>query len=202
MLRILSTLLVFMKISFVIASNSFEYGLICSGNFTYTHGEFNDSKSITSVPRQSLGLGGHICLNITRDIGLKFEMMYTSKGSQNGFRGEEREELKFHYLEMPLMIKYSFGKPYLLAGAYYSVLLSAQQFLASDDKIQLTDDFNSIDKGFVSGLGISVPLEGTQNCFLLEFQYLQGLSNIIHSELYKKNSLINHIFSLKVGFFF
>ena len=126
---------------------------------------------------------------------LQPEAMYVMKGSKLEFVGEEAAEydieakMKIDYIEIPVLIKYSFptsGKiaPALFAGPAVAFNVSSKFETEGADAEALADEIpsgdiynqKSIDFGIVFGGGIDFNL-GERNKLVLDVRYTLGLMN-------------------------
>ena len=131
------------------------------------------------------GFGGVLDYRLNESIALRLEPMYLQKGTKGDYDwGNAMIELeaKYAYVEIPIMVKYSFGareiKPYIIAGPTIGFLLNAKAKYSLEGESWEEDinDMKSLDFGFGFGIGVSVPLRN--NSFFLEASYVLGLANI------------------------
>jgi hypothetical protein len=151
------------------------------------------TKTYITKPGLQFGALGGYNLNQYLDIGLgiygsgkNYDIIY----STNGYDVTLNEKL--WYLEVPLILKYTFGRgrlrPYIEAGAYLGSLLSANSdfnstYTATGDKLSdnnvSTDDRrNKINYGLIGGGGLTYKVGPGH--FALDIRYCYGLTNIVN----------------------
>ena len=149
-------------------------------------------------------IGGQIDIPLSGFLTLSVQIDYDQKGSNevrdlvNGSYGYDTESLTYNYLEIPILLKASFGsgpiKPFLFAGP------SVAFFLSGTDKIRSTGSFiflpphhvdttvsvqasniNSPDFSAIFGAGISFHLNSGPLLFF-DASYALGLVNIDNTD--------------------
>ncbi len=112
---------------------------------------------------------------------LQVEGLYSVKGAKGNTRsslGTKPWETKLTYIEVPLLLKYEFPtpvlKPFFYGGASAAFLMTAEKRneRIDSDWVEITDDLNSIDYGWLVGGGIGV------FGITLEARYTQGISEL------------------------
>ena len=137
--------------------------------------------------RTAFGFGGVLDYSLNESIALRLEPMYLQKGAIIEDTGEGNMiyeiEWKGAYLEIPMLVKYSFGasdiKPYIIAGPTIGFNLSAKaKFTMGDfsEEDDVKDDTKSTDFGLGFGAGMSLPMGN--NSIFIEARYALGLTNI------------------------
>jgi hypothetical protein len=131
-------------------------------------------------------VGGVLDYGLSKYFRLRLEAMYLQKGVQ--FETDEAPggvdyEFKSAYLEIPVMISYTFVtqkvKPYLIAGPTIGFCLSAKKNISWDSQhreIDIKEGTESIDFGLGLGAGLNVPIGS--NSIFLEARYVFGLTNV------------------------
>ena len=130
------------------------------------------------------GIGGVLDYNLNESVAFHLEPMYLLKGCKGeGEVYDIKVEVKLAYLEVPVMLKYSFVandiKPYIMAGPTIGLNLSAKQKItASGVSVEedVKDDAKNIDFGLGFGAGVSLPMGN--NSIFVEARYALGLTNI------------------------
>jgi opacity protein-like surface antigen len=128
------------------------------------------------------GFGGVLDYSMNGCIALHLEPMYLQKGTKADWDVFELED-KLAYLEVPVMLKYSFGtreiRPYVIAGPTIGYLLSAKGKVTGggySGEEDIKDETKSLDFGLAFGAGVSVPV--SNHPIFLEARYAMGLTNI------------------------
>ena len=131
-------------------------------------------------------VGGVLDYRLSKYFTLRLEPMYLQKGVK--FETDEAPggvdyEFKSAYLEIPLMITYTFViqkiKPYLIAGPTIGFCLSAKKDISWDSEhrdVDIKEGTESIDFGLGLGAGLNVPIGS--NSIFLEARYVFGLTNV------------------------
>ena len=132
------------------------------------------------------GIGGVLDYRLSKYFTLRLEPMYLQKGVK--FETDEAPggvdyEFKSAYLEIPLMITYTFViqkiRPYLIAGPTIGFCLSAKKDISWDSEhrdVDIKEGTESIDFGLGLGAGLNVPIGS--NSIFLEARYVFGLTNV------------------------
>jgi len=131
-------------------------------------------------------VGGVLDYRLSKYFTLRLEPMYLQKGVK--FETDEAPggvdyEFKSAYLEIPMMITYTFViqkiKPYIIAGPTIGFCLSAKKDISWDSQhhdVDIKEGTESIDFGFGLGAGLNVPIGS--NSIFLEARYVFGLTNV------------------------
>ena len=183
----LKSSIIFIIFALVLPLNAqqFYWGLIGGINLTRIHPDIpnviDNGISQEFSTRQRIGIGGVFGLSLGDGVFLQTEPMYLQKGG--ALAGEIDLFIKYSTLEIPLLLKLTFGKkiqPYIFFGPVCSVLLNSQ-WIFTIEEIALNGDAKNIsrtfDFGVVMGTGISFPL-GKGSVFL-NCRYHMGLANLI-----------------------
>ena len=138
--------------------------------------------------RTAFGFGAILDFGLNESITLHLEPMYLQKGFKLKVdmvdMGEIAEwEVKFAYLEIPVMLKYAFGtseiKPYIIAGPTIAYNLSSKLKISMggvSEEGDVKDDIKSLDFGVGFGAGVNVAMGN--NSIFVEARYALGLTNI------------------------
>lgn len=140
----------------------FDFGILAGLNLATLKA---DDENYDGYYRLGFGVGAVINYNLNEHVAVSSEPMYLQKGA---------EEIKLTYLELPMMLKYTFGtgkiKPYFMAGPTFGVNLGAEEEYWGDLEVK------SLDLGLGLGGGISIPIGN--NSIFVEARYALGLTNI------------------------
>ncbi len=126
------------------------------------------------------GVGAVVDWPLTGQIDLHAEPMFLQKGGKietSSFVGK----LKVNYLEIPLMIRYTYEYnssllPYAMIGPSIGLLSSAKFVVKNEGEQDEKDNTKSIDLGVGVGGGVKIP-HGNKS-FFAEARYVLGLANI------------------------
>ena len=114
-----------------------------------------------------------------------------------------RNELRYTYLELPLMAKYNVKNSFLYftGGIYLAQLLSAKVFVDSDSSVQdIKDTTENLDNGIVLGTGfIFFENESETSNMSIEFRYSHSLTNFAKQT---SGSSIMNAYSLQLNYNF
>lgn len=131
-------------------------------------------------------VGGVLDYRLSKYSTLRLEPMYLQKGVKfetDEAPGGVNYEFKSAYLEIPMMITYTFViqkiKPYLIAGPTIGFCLSAKKDISWDNQhrdVDIKEGTKSIDFGLGLGAGLNVPIGS--NSIFLEARYVFGLTNV------------------------
>lgn len=139
-------------------------------------------------------LGGQLDYWFAPQWALSVQMLYDQKGAtlqsvSNGGVTTETDDLSLGYLEIPVLAKLGFGtsdiRPYLFAGPSLGFLLSANTHqvvtqygvTASDQTVDETNTFNTVDLSLLFGAGVSYQIAGGPQ-LMLDAGYALGLVNV------------------------
>ena len=131
-------------------------------------------------------VGGVLDYPFSKYSTLRLEPMYLQKGVKfetDEAPGGVNYEFKSAYLEIPMMITYTFViqkiKPYIIAGPTIGFCLSAKKDISWDSQhrdVDIKEGTKSIDFGLGLGAGLNVPIGS--NSIFLEARYVFGLTNV------------------------
>lgn len=106
-------------------------------------------------------------------ISLRPELLFTTKGGAYDFANGNRSDFKINYIELPLSIEYRLlGFINLHAGAYGSMLATADGSIEGIPEALKKSNFNSYDYGWHAGAGIDFGGIG------LHFRLSRGLQKL------------------------
>lgn len=179
--------------SLVIAQPVFgqiHVGLTAGANFTSIS---TDSDLATYDGRVLLALGGVLEFELSDRMSLRFEPMYLQKGVEAHFTiepDEVRYENSLDYLELPILLTYSFAAsetltPFLTFGPSIGFNLGADFItrlpggIAGTLVADISDEINLIDLGIAVGVGTRIRT-GKGSFFILS-RYTLGLTNIFEN---------------------
>ena len=95
------------------------------------------------------------------------------------------KEMRFSYLELPLMVKYRIENSffYVNGGIYFAKFLSVKDILdGKDTGIDWSENQNKLDMGVVLGAGfIFYENEKETTNMSLEFRYIHGLTGLLNA---------------------
>ena len=140
--------------------------------------------------RVLLALGGVLEFELSDRMSLRFEPMYLQKGAESHFTGglgEVRHESSLDYLELPILLTYSFAAtetltPYLTFGPSIGFNLSADFFtrlpggIAGTIDTDISEDINLVDLGIAVGVGTRI--RTGKGSFFVVSRYTLGLTNV------------------------
>ncbi len=151
-----------------------------------------DSKSLTGF-----AAGGYLEISLPVLFTIQPEVLYSMKGFAVE-RQYDKHTIHFNYLEIPVLVKYSFPvpvvKPSLYAGPAMGILLSAKE---EDEfgglptvETDFTDNTTSVDWGLVLGASANIAV------ITVDIRYTLGLATV------EKNipaKVYNRVWSIMVG---
>jgi hypothetical protein len=174
------------------------------GGFVKSEAEVaGDGISISFDSRSGFAIGLSMQHQITPTLSFAPEAMYVTKGFKVESEGDEFG-LKFGYLEVPLLLRASFGqagasaRPWIAAGPSVALKLSCDATVTLDDieaETECTDtededdpaEFKSIDFGIMLGAGVEFGRLG------VSVRYDLGMANILDTTedvTYKNRALM------------
>lgn len=142
--------------------------------------------------KTGFNLGAFFMIPVNEILTIQPEILYSSKG----YTGTTDKVANLNYLEIPVLLKFSFGegvKPSIFVGPYLSMLLSAD-YNGSDVK----DSFESTDFGIVIGAGIDIDMG--DGVFTIDGRYSLGLSNNFKPVLGTTFDAKNANISISIGY--
>lgn len=125
--------------------------------------------SVSPDSRTSLHLGAWLAANISGNLAIQPELLYSSQGAS--FSSDELYKLS--YINIPVLLRYNFAEiANLHAGPQFGLLLSAE---AEDDgdTQDIKDDLKGSDVGLAIGGGVDLPMG-----LGFGLRYVIGLSDI------------------------
>jgi opacity protein-like surface antigen len=153
-------------------------------------------------------VGGFAEIKLTDKFSVQPEVLYSLQGAKSEFSEfglNSKSTLNLSYLNIPVMAKYYVAEKFSLeAGPQIGFLLSAKDDTkvtmggeSSSEKINVKDDYKSIDFGVNFGAGYDF----TEN-LSAGLRYNLGLSNIAETVEGESYKVKNSVFSLSVGYKF
>lgn len=199
------------------AQTTVRFGLKGGGNYSSILGDNVPDKAVSG----KLGWHGGVMLNFKSPsaiFGVQPELNYSSKGfsfdqTNRDITGSTRNqtEVRFHYLELPLLFKLYIHSFYIEAGPQASLLLGASSEnkqtyspIGGIAQVRQTDTrgkngLNDFDYSAVLGLGYEF-----QRSFTFDLRYNAGLRKLVkHSEhsLPIATDARNSVLQLSIGIF-
>ncbi len=179
--------------SLVIAQPVFgqiHVGLTAGTNFSSIS---TDSDLAGYDGRVLLALGGVLEFELSDRMSLRFEPMYLQKGAEAHFTtelGEVRHENSLDYLELPILLTYSFAAaetltPFVTLGPSIGFNLDADFItrlpggIAGTLVADISDEIELVDLGIVVGVGTKV--RTGEGSFFIVGRYTWGLTNIFEN---------------------
>lgn len=134
-----------------------------------------------------MAFGGGIWMNyaFTEAFSLQPEVMYMIKGANIK---DLDDGITLNYIDLNILFKYSIPMegnfaPYLFAGPYLGMLLSAEApDWETGEVVDIKDETKSMDMGAMLGAGFDYMLEAG-GCISLDARYAMGLTAIDDSEM-------------------
>jgi hypothetical protein len=161
---------------------------------------FGGSDVVQSNPRVGIAIGFHVHSPLGKGISIDPELTFAYKGADlTAAAGSSLEQVlnaQLWYLELPVPLRYSIGRPDALrfrfyAGPYIAILAgcsgqiqvndstyaqSCSDFPDPADPAQTFDPFVGWDAGAMAGAGAGIPLFGIR--FEVDLRYEQGFINL------------------------
>lgn len=132
--------------------------------------------------RPGITLGIASSFQINEMFAIAPELNYSQRGYKMEFADfpDESSELRFNYLEVPILFRLSFGdvlKGYVNAGPAFSYWLGGKD--DDGDKIDFDDseDFKRFEIGASVGGGVQLDTEA--GSFLIDLRYTRGFTDLI-----------------------
>lgn len=176
------------SLAFVLAATAapaadLRLGLVGAVNFADLDIDVADEDEITDFQTLTRwGAGGVLEVGLTDNLSLVALPMYLGKGAkleEGGF--EARIELG--YVEIPLLLKYSFGaeglRPFVAAGPSLGFREKAEAVvsgLGEEEREDVEDEFKSTDFSLWLGAGLEIPAGGARA--FVEGGYALGLTEV------------------------
>ncbi|MCB0304737.1 MAG: PorT family protein [Calditrichaeota bacterium] len=181
----------------------FDFGVLGSANDCNLKGQLLGQPNIGDTPRLSFGLGLIAVAKVYDRFSLQVAPGLLEKGGENGSPGEESIEVRLSYIDIPVNLKISMGKPYLLLGGYYSYLISAsytEGFKASSEGV--SDNFSDDDSGLDIAVGVDLGVKNSGTGFVVELHWTRGFSELVKTPIQPGDTLEHRGFHLKFGVVF
>lgn len=153
-------------------------GGFVSSNISYEEGGESENDAFASRTGFALGVGAQ--RQLARSLSFAPEALYVIKGTKDP---ESDANIKFSYIELPLLFRYSFGSggqasPFITAGPTVSFQLACDlndeddETLTCDDAFGEDESYDSMDYGIMFGAGVQF------NRFGVSARYEMGLKDI------------------------
>ena len=200
-------ILFFSPVLFFGQDKSFEFGLLFGGSIN----SFNGDAEFTKNTLQPIG-GVLMQYNFNDRFSLKSKLLYHIKGAKKSSSLEEEIEyvhrLDFHYVTLPLLAQWNFGKNkwrfFCNTGPYLGYLTSMENIFEGEVIEQFNlgrfekpfKNYNKLDFGLVLGSGLSFQMRERVKIFL-ESSFDHGLTNI--SSLEKNDIVFTQTITGSVG---
>lgn len=175
-------------------------GLVGGVNVATLTEDDPDVVDVSSLTR--ISLGGVVDVALGRGFSLRAEPTFLRKGAvvsvrEDGVSGEN--EFLFSYLEVPLLLSYTFGagpvRPYLTAGPSVGLFLDADDVVLRRPDGVFKADMDAVierfDVGLALGSGVSYPV-GRVTLFA-QGRYTLGLASINQGGLVTIRDEVNNI---------
>lgn len=188
------------------AQNSVSFGVKGGLNFSTIDGpaNFSDFDRRTGVE-----VGAVMELNFPfMPFGVETGVYYTQKGTSITVPPEQAADgslsgdltYRMDYIQVPLLARLWIGsvgvlEPHILVGPYAAYLIDSENDAEDQGTEDLSDDRNTIDTGFVGGLGVDFNLGLTR--FTLQGKFTYGLTDVFETV-----EAQNRVFSVVAGFTF
>jgi opacity protein-like surface antigen len=136
--------------------------------------------------RVGFTVGGVVDLALTDVVGLRFEPRYIQKGGTgDNVALRERYEVRATMLEMPLLLKVSFGEttqPYLLAGPTAGLTLTSR-VSGEDSGISFNGDLANVTRRIEIGLAVGAGLshQFRRVTTFIEGRYVVSVTNMMRT---------------------
>jgi hypothetical protein len=191
---------------------SFELGLLFGGSLNSLNGDPEFTKE-TIQP-----IGGVLAqYNFTKPFSVKSKLLYHIKGGRTttfidntgAIFGEYDHRLDFHYVTLPLLAQFNFGKNkwrvFCNTGVYLGALMKAEDVYkeaegAYEGRVekQPLENFNKFDFGAVLGCGTSFQINERTRIFV-ESSWGHGLTNTPKAELMDNDIMLTEAMTAALG---
>jgi Outer membrane protein beta-barrel domain len=166
---------------FLVNSASAQFGIL--GGLNLANASVDPLPTGLSTGTLS-GFGGGIVLSssFVEGFGLNIEGLYLQKGTTLTAQGIGDYKLKANYIEVPVMLTYTFSMqtssvgPYIMAGPSFGYRLSAKEVAPDGTETDFKDNTKSTDVGATFGAGVKLPVNPIT--IFLEARYTIGFTNI------------------------
>ncbi len=178
----------------IMLSTQAQVGLGIKGGLNFANQDYeSDGLSVSPDGRTGLHFGAFLVLNLSDNIGLQPELLYSQKGikfESGGFNIEEN----FNYIDLPILLRYNINEMISLhAGPQLSFLLSAED----QDGNDFDDEVSGTDLALSFGGQIDLPAG-----FVGGLRYNLGLSDIYdgpEDPSFSSPEIRNRVFQIYVG---
>jgi hypothetical protein len=183
--------LIFLSGILAVNAQNLSFGIQAGTNFS-VQSQISDYYNNSDI-RTGLHAGIFSRYDLSQHFSLQAEINYDQLGSQTS-----AIKNNFDYLNVPLLLNYSFGKSYhtpmtfkLYAGPYAGFLLNAEtitQTPETNETRDLNENTNSSTMGVIGGFGIRYPVNN-QN-IMLDLRLGLGLTSYDKNNYEPKNKYI------------
>lgn len=186
-------------------SSKVQFGIKGGLNIANLNFSGTEAPSTKAVP--NLNIGAFLEIGINDKWAFQPELIYSMQGAkfqlifiEGSTVYDTRNTFKLHYLNIPLMMKYSENKIFFEAGPQIGFLTSAKlktevKGFGSDEQ-DASEIFKKIDLGLGFGLGYNFTKQLSAN-----FRYNIGLTNIAETES-DDEKVKNSVFALSLAYKF
>lgn len=178
----------FSTASFAQISGGVRAGLNLS-NQKFKAGDESESGDM----KAGLQLGAYLVANISDNLAIQPELVYSSLGSQEDVDGET-VKLAAHYISIPVLVRYNVNEMFNVhVGPQLGFLASAKAKADAGD-VDVKDSYKGMDFGLALGVGLDF---GKLNAGL---RYYAGLANIAEEEDGEDYTAKNSAIQIVVGY--
>lgn len=144
MLRLLASILLLTCLMYTAQAQTFKGGLVAGANFTQIDGD-----AIAGYTKIGINAGFMSDIAINDRWSIALELLYSQKGSASSYKLTSYFglpfQIKLHYADIPVLIKYNDAIGGLTFGAGMSLgRLVSYQYM--EDGIDLTESFDAVNK--------------------------------------------------------
>jgi hypothetical protein len=209
------SLLAFVVLSFGATAQrrfNLSMGPTAGANFSTLYGQLRNSAGVTDGEYKTrTGFNAGIFLNhsIKYWAGLRMEFLYSQLGA-NVTGARAYEDIRLHYLQVPLLATYFFGKenrpgvirPKLFVGPHVGFKLGTREKYRNESELRVTTgNYTGMDFGVTAGAGFNYAL-ANQRWINFDVRYGLGLINVINRERVPNLNASNGALSVNLGFSF
>jgi len=177
--------LLLLTISFLLIGSSFAQVKISGGvlgGLNLANASLDPSPTGVSVSNLTgFGAGAVVTFEFEGGFGIQAEPMYIQNGVKLSALSLE-EKLKLNYIEIPVMLTYTFDtgqaqfEPYLMAGLVLGIRTSAK-ISANGTDADINDMTKGSNMGGTFGAGVKIP--AGMNKIFVEGRYTIGFTNVL-----------------------
>ena len=204
-------------------------GLNAKLNFRYfgIKGGVNFSRIsfINEFEKKGLIIGGFFRFDLSERISIQPEIFYSMKGISSSWKDsfsghvfKYKSALELDYLEVPVLLKLKMSKkgkfkPSIFVGPYIAFRITAKsvwevveeatgEIVEDESRVEDVEGLKGIEFGIT--LGLSLDIEISSGCIILDARYTMGISSIYKyiSDDEPVVSIKNYVISLMIGYAF